>query len=97
MFLFVWRRPIDASEHSKTVFCKMFYNFFMLVKIHLVSFQDFFQKDLLLLFNNILSYCKALNTNNDKGLLLDVSPKNPKPKKIYHQIFPKGFGYNKKY
>ena len=52
----------------------------------------------MILFNNILCYCKALNNDGNKLLLLDVNPKlgfshttNSKGQKISKNIFKKNF------
>ena len=40
-----------------------------------LSFQDICYNNSLILWNNVLSYYKALNNDGNKGLLLDVNPK----------------------
>ena len=49
--------------------------FIFLTNHDFFSFQDFLHKHLLILFNYVLCYCKAVNINGNKWLLLDVNPK----------------------
>ena len=44
-------------------------------KTFLLSFQDFLHNNLMILFQNVLCYCKALNNNSNKLLLLGANPK----------------------
>ena len=64
-------------------------------KIHIVSFQDFLQNSLLILFNNVFCYCEALNNNSKKWLLLDAKKKIFNVKKII--ITPKLDVFQKKF
>ena len=45
------------------------------MEIHFVSFQDFVYNNLFVLVHIVPSYCKALNNDGNKCLLLDVNLK----------------------
>ena len=73
-------------------------------KIHFVSFRDFLYNNLMIRFNIVLCYCKELNNDRNKLLLLDENPKtrileiqkNPnalKLQKCLQKKFLKWFGY----
>ena len=44
----------------KPFFRNLLLFFFTPMNTHFASFKDFFDKNLLILFNNVLCYCKAL-------------------------------------
>ena len=63
----------------KLFFGEIFYYFFSLIMKNLfLSFQDFLHNNLLMLFNNVLCYCKGFNNYSNKRLLIDVNPENSK-------------------
>ena len=56
----------------------IYWFFFTLMKVHAVSFdqiEDVLHNNLLILFNIVLCYCKALNNGSNEWLILNVNPK----------------------
>ena len=59
---------IFNNNHEQYIHIYIYIFFFL-------SFQDFLYNSLLILFNNVLLYCKAINNDGNKCLLSDVNPK----------------------
>ena len=70
-----WGNPLTPLNTLTLCSTKCFNIFLCLWKINFVLFQEFLHNNMLILFNNVLCYCKAFNDNGNKLLLLDVNAK----------------------
>ena len=67
---------LTSSSTLKLFFCKVFYKHFLSSWTNtFLLFQYFLHKILLILFNNVVCYCKALNKDGKKWLLIYGNPK----------------------